>query len=61
MTRFFDPDITSMSEKYEAIEKYEWTVTDNSNSGKIFTKWTTLDDAQITINGADVSCHIYSY
>ncbi|XP_033751510.1 LOW QUALITY PROTEIN: uncharacterized protein LOC117335547 [Pecten maximus] len=42
MDRFYDPDIPDPTAKFEAIEKYEWAITDNSVRGKIFTKWTDL-------------------
>jgi hypothetical protein len=29
--RFYDPDIEDMTEKYAAVDKYEFAITDNSN------------------------------
>jgi hypothetical protein len=35
--RFYDPDIEDMTEKYEAVDKYEFAITDNSVHGKTYT------------------------
>ncbi|XP_060084880.1 uncharacterized protein LOC132564227 [Ylistrum balloti] len=48
MDRFYDPDIADVTAKYDAIEKYEWAITDNSVSGKIFTQWTDLSTFSVT-------------
>ena len=40
--RFYDPDIEDMTEKYEAVDKYEFAITDNSVHGKTYTTWTDL-------------------
>ncbi|XP_021356985.1 uncharacterized protein LOC110452658 [Mizuhopecten yessoensis] len=48
MDRFYDSDIADPTAKFEAVEKYEWAITDNSVSGKIFTKWTNLDTFTIS-------------
>lgn len=42
MDQFYDPDMTDPIFKYDAIHKYEWSVTDNSVSGKVFIQWTDL-------------------
>ena len=40
--RFYDPDIEDMTEKYEAVDKYEFAITDNSVHGKTYMTWTDL-------------------
>ncbi|XP_076113973.1 uncharacterized protein LOC143082259 [Mytilus galloprovincialis] len=47
--KFYDPDIEDTTEKYSAIWKYEYAVTDNSVKGKTYITWTNLDT--FTTNG----------
>ncbi|XP_071123054.1 uncharacterized protein [Mytilus edulis] len=47
--KFYDPDIEDTTEKYSAIWKYEYAVTDNSVKGKTYTTWTNLNT--FTTNG----------
>ena len=53
--RFYDPDIEDMTEKYAAVDKYEFAITDNSVHGKTYMDWTNL--VTFTTNGNKV--HIY--
>ena len=55
--RFYDPDIEDMTEKYAAVDKYEFAITDNSVHGKTYMDWTNL--VTFTTNGNKV--HIYPY
>jgi hypothetical protein len=32
---FYDPDIENSTEKYDAVDKYEYAITDNSIEGKM--------------------------
>ncbi|CAC5386461.1 unnamed protein product [Mytilus coruscus] len=41
--QFYDPDIEDMIEKYAAVDKYEFAITDNSVQGKTYMVWTKLD------------------
>ncbi|XP_052067298.1 uncharacterized protein LOC127706680 [Mytilus californianus] len=41
--KFYDPDIENITEKYSAIWKYEYAVTDNSDKGKTYITWTNLN------------------
>ncbi|CAG2222618.1 unnamed protein product [Mytilus edulis] len=51
--KFYDPDIEDTTEKYSAIWKYEYAVTDNSVKGKTYFTWTNLDT--FTTNGNRMS------
>ena len=53
--KFYDPDIEHMTEKYDAIEKYEYAVTDNSVQGKTYMKWTNLAAGTYTTSGNKVN------
>ncbi|XP_063399976.1 uncharacterized protein LOC134684607 [Mytilus trossulus] len=39
---FYDPDIRDDTEKYDAVDKYEYAITDNSWMGNIYTNWTAV-------------------
>lgn len=41
-TQFYDPDIEDTTEKYAAVDKYEFAITDNSVLGKPYMTWTNL-------------------
>ncbi|CAC5386466.1 unnamed protein product [Mytilus coruscus] len=41
--QFYDPDIEDLVEKYDAVDKYEFAITDNSVQGKTYMVWTRLD------------------
>ena len=40
--RFYDPDIVSPTDKYNVVDKYEYTIADNSTNGKVHTQWDTI-------------------
>lgn len=40
MDAFYDPDIEDIGEAIEAIDHYEWAITDDSEHGQLITKWT---------------------
>ncbi|CAC5360416.1 unnamed protein product [Mytilus coruscus] len=48
--QFYDPDIEDTTEKYEAVDKYEFAITDNSIHGKPYTTWTNLVTYTTTAN-----------
>lgn len=52
MDMFYDPDIENITEKYDAIDKYEYVITDNSVEGKTYMTWTNL--VNFTTNGIKV-------
>ncbi|CAG2234222.1 unnamed protein product [Mytilus edulis] len=41
-TQFYDPDIEDTTEKYAAVDKYEFAITDNSVLRKPYMTWTNL-------------------
>ena len=41
---FYDPDIENSTEKYDAVDKYEYAITDDSIEGKMYMTWTSLTD-----------------
>ncbi|XP_063415906.1 uncharacterized protein LOC134697555 [Mytilus trossulus] len=49
-TRFYDPDIEDTTEKYGAVDKYEFAITDNSVLGKPYMTWTNLVTFTTTAN-----------
>ena len=53
--KFYDPDIEHTTEKYDAIEKYEYAVTDNSVEGKTYMTWTNLVAGTYTTSGNQVN------
>ncbi|XP_069133969.1 uncharacterized protein [Argopecten irradians] len=53
MDQFFDPDISDNTAKFDAMDKYEWAITDDSTKGKIFTKWIDLDT--FTVSGSKMT------
>ncbi|CAC5422079.1 unnamed protein product [Mytilus coruscus] len=40
--QFYDPDIENTTEKYDAVQTYEYAITDNSMVGKMYTPWTII-------------------
>lgn len=50
--RFYDPDMEDMTEKYAAVDKYEFAITDNSVHGKTYMNWINL--VTFTTNGNKV-------
>lgn len=46
----YDPDIEDRTESIDAIESYEWTITDNFVNGKQFEKWGLVDHIQAINN-----------
>lgn len=50
MDAFYDPDIENINEAMEAVDHYEWAITDNSENSRLVTKWTTAENIQITAN-----------
>ena len=42
LEKFYDPDIEDTTEKYDAVDKYEYAITDNSEVGKAYTAWHVL-------------------
>lgn len=46
----YDPDIEDRTESIDAIESYEWTITDNFVDGKQFEKWGLVDQIQAINN-----------
>ncbi|XP_076075242.1 uncharacterized protein LOC143046127 [Mytilus galloprovincialis] len=46
----YDPDIEDRTESIDAIESYEWTITDNFVDGKQFEKWGLVDHIQAINN-----------
>ena len=53
MDKFYDPDIPDTDEKYAAVDKYEYAITDNSLMGHLYTNWTALNVSA----GTTVSIH----
>nr|XP_034332757.1 uncharacterized protein LOC105327902 isoform X2 [Crassostrea gigas] len=47
---FADPDIHIPEEKYGVVDKYEWTITDQSEIGRLHTRWNRLDDYDVIPN-----------
>lgn len=41
---FYDPDIENITEKYDAVNKYEYAITDDSIEGKMYMTWASLTD-----------------
>lgn len=52
---FYDPDIQDDTLKYDAVNLYEWALTDDSHNGKTHTKWQHIDKYNIT------SKQVYNY
>lgn len=44
---FADPDIKIPEEKYGVVDKYEWAITDQSEIGRLHTRWHRLDDYDV--------------
>lgn len=44
---FADPDIQIPEEKYGVVDKYEWAITDQSEIGRLHTRWHRLDDYDV--------------
>jgi hypothetical protein len=40
--QFYDPDVISPGDKYSAVDKYEYAISDNSTNGNVHTRWTTI-------------------
>ena len=53
MDKFYDPDNPDTDEKYAAVDKYEYAITDNSLMGHLYTNWTALTVSA----GSTVSIH----
>ncbi|XP_052707847.1 uncharacterized protein LOC128183063 isoform X2 [Crassostrea angulata] len=44
---FADPDLQIPEEKYGVVDKYEWAITDQSEIGRLHTRWHRLDDYDV--------------
>lgn len=53
LENFYDPDIPDTTEKYDAVDKYEYAITDNSWMGNIYTNWTA-----VTVPAGDIVSQI---
>ncbi|XP_046543946.1 uncharacterized protein LOC124254113 [Haliotis rubra] len=58
MTRFRDPDIPVESESFDVMDKYEWGLTDDSHSSKLFHNWQKVDAESITTDGNKIRFQI---
>ena len=45
---FADPDIQNPKKKYEIIDRYEWAITDQSQIGRLHTKWQEVKNNNTT-------------
>jgi hypothetical protein len=54
-TKFYDPDIEDGTEKYDAVNKYEYTITDNSVQGRTYMTWTNLNSYTTSSNEVNIT------
>ncbi|XP_062576068.1 uncharacterized protein LOC134237945 [Saccostrea cucullata] len=47
MDMFRDPDIEILTEKYSVIKRYEWAITDQSDTGRLHTIWQELTEFEV--------------
>jgi hypothetical protein len=58
-TKFYDPDIEDGTEKYDAVNKYEYTITDNSVQGRTYMTWTNLNSYTTSSNEVNITCLLF--
>ena len=57
---FADPDIQIPQEKYGVVDRYEWAITDQSETGRLHTQWHELKNPSIIPNKYKVRFfHVY--
>ena len=53
MKAMYDPDMEDETEAKEAIDFYEWAITDGSYGGGMYEKWKVVDEIEI-VNSSHV-------
>ena len=47
---FADPDIHNPKEKYRVVDQYEWSITDQSEIGRLHIEWHDLTNHSVVPN-----------
>lgn len=59
LDRFYDPDVADTTLKFDVVDEYEWTITDNSHDGHIHKSWESVEtynivNGQVSISGIKI-------
>jgi hypothetical protein len=56
---FADPDIQIPKDKYGVVNRYEWAITDQSDIGRLHTRWHELRNFYVIPHKYKVNLHKY--